>query len=456
MTGFLFTTAILLLVLGVLVFVHELGHYWAAKRFGVWVHRFAIGIGNPIKSLTFQRGETEWAIAWLPIGGYVKMASREEDPAAGVLEGGPENAMVPPDRVFEAKPIWQRMVIILAGVTLNFLFAWVVFVGLAYKNGSASDPTTAVARVNVAALPPGTEAASTIPIGVPITAVNGEPVAAWDEIAAAVVHGTRDEIVLSFGGGNPDITLPVHRDALAERARLMQALSPAHAPVIGGVTPSSRAAEAGLTTGDTIRTVNGEPVRLWVEAVDRIQASPERELVLEVQREGAVREVRVTPKAEPLSGEDTTTVGRIGAFNDRPVVYSDLSAWGAIEAGSRATWGASGTIFRTFRGLLTGRVDSGEIGGPIAIGQMAAAQARLGIESLLAFMALISVNLAVVNLLPIPVLDGGAFLILAAEGIMRRPLPVKVREVITMLGLGLVVLLMVLAFSNDIGRLLGR
>jgi regulator of sigma E protease len=101
-------------------------------------------------------------------------------------------------------------------------------------------------------------------------------------------------------------------------------------------------------------------------------------------------------------------------------------------------------------------VDSGEIGGPIAIGQMAAAQARLGIESLLAFMALISVNLAVVNLLPIPVLDGGAFLILAAEGIMRRPLPVKVREVITMLGLGLVVLLMVLAFSNDIGRLLGR
>jgi regulator of sigma E protease len=433
-TGFLYTTAILLLVLGVLVFVHELGHYWAAKYFGVWVHRFAIGIGNPIKSLTFQRGETEWAIAWLPIGGYVKMASREEDPAAGVLEGGPENAMVPPDRVFEAKPIWQRMVIILAGVTLNFLFAWLVFVGLAYKNGSASDPTTAVARVNVAALPPGAEAAANIPVGVPITAVNGVPVAAWEEITAAMVHGTRDEVVLSFGGGQPDIT----------------------PPVIGGVTPSSRAADAGLTNGDTIRTINGEPVRLWVEAVDRIQASPERELVLEVQRDGAVREVRVTPKAEALSGDDTTTVGRIGAYNDRPVVYADLSFWGAIEAGSKATWGASGTIFRTFRGLLTGRVDSGEVGGPIAIGQMAAAQARLGVESLLAFMALISVNLAVVNLLPIPVLDGGAFLILTAEGIMRRPLPGKVREVITLIGLGLVVLLMVLAFSNDIGRLLGR
>ncbi len=456
MTGFLYTTAILLFVLGVLIFVHELGHYWAAKYFGVWVHRFAIGIGNPIKSLTFKRGETEWAIAWLPIGGYVKMASREEDPSAGVLEGGAENASVPPDRVFEAKPVWQRMVIILAGVTLNFLFAWVIFVGLAYKNGSASDPTTAVARVNVAELPAGAEAAADIPVGVPITAVNGEAVAAWDEITAAMVHGSRDEVVLSFGGRHPDITIPLHRDALSERARLLQALSPAHAPVIGGVTPNSRAADAGLTLGDTIRAIDGEPVALWVEAVDRIQASPERELRLEVQRDGAVREVRVTPKAEALSGEDTTTVGRIGAFNNAPVIYSDLTFWGAVESGSQATWRASGMIVRTFRGLITGRVDTGEVGGPIAIGQMAAASARLGLDSLLAFMALISVNLAVVNLLPIPVLDGGAFLILTAEGIMRRPLPVKVREVITLIGLGLVVLLMVLAFSNDIGRLLGR
>ena len=125
MGGVAYTVAILLVVLGVLVFVHELGHYWAAKAFGVWVHRFAVGIGAPIKALSFRRGETEWAIAWLPLGGYVKMASREEDPSSGVLEGGAENAVVPPDRMFEAKPVWQRMVIILAGVTLNLVFAWV-------------------------------------------------------------------------------------------------------------------------------------------------------------------------------------------------------------------------------------------------------------------------------------------------------------------------------------------
>lgn len=455
MTGFLYTTAVLLLVLGVLVFVHELGHYWAAKRFGVWVHRFAIGIGAPIKGLTFQRGETEWAIAWLPIGGYVKMASREEDPSAGVLEGGAENAVVPPDRMFEAKPIWQRMVIILAGVTLNFAFAWLVFVGLAWKNGSATDPTTAIGRVEVAELPDGAEAAAQLPIGMPVAAVNGEPVASWDDITAGIVHGNANEIVFTFTGAT-EVRIPLHRDALAERGRLAAALRPAHAPVIGGVVPSSRAVAAGLEAGDTITAIDGAPVALWVDAVDRIQAAPERELVLTVRRDGEVREVAVTPKAEPRSGEDTTTVGRIGAANAVPLVYEDLSLGGAVAAGSRATWNASGTIFRTFRGLLTGRVDTGELGGPIMIGQMAASQARRGIESLLAFMALISVNLAVVNLLPIPVLDGGAFLILAVEGIVRRPLPVKVREVVTLIGLGLVIMLMVLAFSNDIGRLLGR
>ncbi len=455
MTGFLYTTAILLLVIGVLVFVHELGHYWAAKAFGVWVHRFAIGIGAPIKGLTFRRGETEWAIAWLPIGGYVKMASREEDPSAGVLEGGAENAVVPPDRMFEAKPVWQRMVIILAGVTLNFAFAVAVFVGLAWKNGRATDPTTAIGRVMVEQLPAGAEAAASLPVGVPVTSINGTPVLSWGDITTGIIHGDANEIVFGFAGA-PEVRIPLHRDALGERGRLADALRPAHAPAIGGVAPSSRALGAGLEVGDTITAIDGTPVTLWVDAVDRIQAAPERELTLTVRRNGEMRELTVTPKAEPRSADDTTTVGRIGAGNSVPVIYEELGLGGAIAAGSQATWNASGAIFRTFRGLLTGRVDTGELGGPIMIGQMAASQARLGIESLLAFMALISVNLAIVNLLPIPVLDGGAFLILAVEGIVRRPLPVKVREIITLIGLGLLIMLMVLAFSNDIGRLLGR
>ncbi|HEV8198110.1 MAG TPA: site-2 protease family protein, partial [Gemmatimonadales bacterium] len=135
MSGFLTNLLALIVVLGVLVFVHELGHFIAAKSFGIWVHRFALGIGKPIPGLKFHRGETEYAICWLPLGGYVKMASREEDPASAALEGGAASATVPPDRVFESKALWKRMIVIMAGVTMNVLFAWLVFSGLYFKNG---------------------------------------------------------------------------------------------------------------------------------------------------------------------------------------------------------------------------------------------------------------------------------------------------------------------------------
>jgi len=317
-------------------------------------------------------------------------------------------------------------------------FAWLVFVGLAWKNGSATDPTTAIGRVAAAELPAGTEALANLPVGRRVTAVDGIAVESWSDITSRIVHGDANTIAFSFDGA-PGVSVPLHRDALAERARLAAALRPAHAPVIGMVVPNSRAAAAGVEVGDTIVAIDGTPVALWVDAVDRIQAAPEVELRLTLRRDGAEREVAVTPKGEPLSP-----------------VYSDLTAGEAVVRGSEATVMASGSIFRTFRGLLTGRVDTGELGGPIMIGQMAANEARRGIESLLAFMAVISVNLAVVNLLPIPVLDGGAFLILLVEGITRRPLPTRLREAVTLVGLGLVIMLMVLAFSNDIGRLLGR
>lgn len=456
MSGFLYTTAVLLVVLGVLVFVHELGHYWAAKRFGVWVHRFAIGIGNPIKRLSFQRGETEWAIAWLPIGGYVKMASREEDPAAGVLEGGKENLLVPPDRVFEAKPVWQRMVIILAGVTLNFLFAWFVFTGLAWKNGRAVDPTTTIGYVATDALPAEARALAEVPVGTRITTVNGVAVESWDEVVQGIIHAPGNEVTLAFEGRAP-LVLPLHRDALVERSQLATALQAGWAPVIGSVLPSSRAEAAGFAVGDTLTAVDGVAVATWPEAVAQIQRNADREITVAVRRGGEALAIRVTPKPEPrLPPEDTSTVGKIGAGVEQPVVYEPLGLGGALATGTRATWVASGTIFRTFRGLLTGRVATDQIGGPIMIGQQAAQQARQGLEALLAFMAIISVNLAVVNLLPIPVLDGGAFLILLVEGVTRRPLPARLREVVTLIGLGAVILLMVLAFSNDIGRLLGR
>ncbi len=456
MSNIIFTVAILLVVLGVLVFVHELGHYWAAKRFGVWVHRFSIGMGKPVKALSFFRGETEWAISWLPLGGYVKMASKEEDPSSSVLEGG-HSTDVPPDRVFEAKPVWQRMVIILAGVTLNAAFAWVIFTGLALKNGRTFDPTTTIGRVDSVALPAEARELASIPAGTRITAVDGRAVESWDEIRERIATGDRNEIGLTFAGRDP-LVISLHRDALAERGRVALALEPQHSAVIGELTPNSPAARAGLQVGDSIVAINGLTVGQWSDAVKAIRAAGGVETRFDLVRNGVAATVMVTPRLERAIPADSTSpmIGRIGASARTPYRNESLGLVGAVRVGTELTAASAGAIVRTVRGLATRKVATREIGGPIMIGQMAAQQARAGFESLLAFMALISMNLAVVNLLPIPVLDGGAFLILVAEGIIRRPLPARLREAISLVGLGMIILLMFVAFRNDIARLLGQ
>jgi regulator of sigma E protease len=450
----LFTIAILGVVLGVLVFVHELGHFLAAKMFRVWVHRFAIGIGKPIPWLKFHWGETEWAIAWLPLGGYVKMASREEDPASSVLEGH-SAADVPPDRVFEAKPIWQRMVIILAGVTLNALFAWMVFTGLAWKNGRHFNPTTTIGHVNVRRLPPEAKELAALPNDTRIVSINGHVVTSWDDVVDQITASSENAIAFTFDGHAP-ITVPLHRDALLQRAQLAsEALEPFQSAVIGTLAPGYPAAKAGLQVGDSIVGVDSLRVTMWSDAVEQIKSAAGREISLTVIRKGAPLTIPVTPRAEREVADDSTSamVGRIGLSARSDYKTEPLGFVGAVKAGFNASVESAGTIFRTIRGLFSRKVAISNVGGPILIGQMAADQARQGLEPLLAFMAIISINLAVVNLLPIPVLDGGAFLILLVEGIIRRPLPAKLREAVSLVGLALVVLMMVVAFKNDIVRL---
>ncbi len=452
MISLLSTIALLAVVLGILVLVHELGHFWAAKTFGVWVHRFAIGIGKPIRALSFRRGETEYAIAWLPLGGYVKMASREEDPASSVLEGG-ASAAVPPDRVFEAKPLWQRMVIIVAGVTLNAVFAFLIFTGLAWKNGRQFDPTTAVGGVLSSQLPAEARQLASLPAGTRIVAINGRPMTSWGAVVDQISSGDRDTLHFTFAGV-PDVVVHIGRDALVQRAQLAAALEPLYPAVVGTLEGGYPAVAAGFEPGDSIVAINGAPVAQWADAVSRIQAAPGQRLAVDVVRKGTRRTLTVTPRAERT--DSGAEVGKLGVYVRTPVQVVPLGPIGAIGAGAAATASSAGMIFRTIRGLLNRQVASSELGGPILIGQLAAQTARAGLDSFLAFMALISINLAVVNLLPIPVLDGGAFLILAVEGVIRRPLPARLREAVTAVGLVLVVLLMVLAFKNDIARLLAK
>ncbi|MGH7518340.1 MAG: RIP metalloprotease RseP [Gemmatimonadales bacterium] len=445
----------LIVVLGVLVFVHEAGHFIAAKWAGIYVHRFSLGLGAPIPWLTRRRGETEYSISWLPLGGYVKMASREEDSAAAMLEGGEATAGVPPDRVFEAKPVWKRIVVILAGVVMNALLAWIIFVGLAYKNGRQVNPITTIGAVDTAGLPAGAAALRSLPVGTRVVGIGGTPVTTWNEIEDGILNAPEDRITLQLEGGRT-VELELHPDALTERVAAIQALRPLVPAVVDSVMRGSPAARAGIVTGDTITSVAGTPIRQWQDLLEVLADRPGQPVTVTVSRQGQPREFDMTPASTEVTENGTRRkVGRIGIYVDLPVRQEVLSLGEAVRVGTAATGVAATQIVRTVRGLFSGRVSTREVGGPILIGQMAGQQARLGLDQFLAFMAFISVNLAVLNLLPIPVLDGGQFVLLLAEGVLRRPLPVRLRERLTAVGLVFVVLLMVLAFSNDIRRLLG-
>jgi regulator of sigma E protease len=450
------TVVALIVVLGVLIFVHEAGHFVAAKWAGIYVHRFSLGLGPPIRWLTFRRGETEYSISWLPLGGYVKMASREEDIGSSALEGGAPAVAVPPNRVFEAKPIWKRMVVILAGVTMNALFAWLVFAGLAYKNGRQIDPVTRVGRVVGEQLPPQAQALKQIQPGTQILAINGDSVESWDEIVSSIANTSDEEVRLALADGKT-IVLPIHPDALEERIKAAQALQPYRAAVVDSLVPDRPAARAGMQRGDTVVAINGRPVQQWYDLVDVVQVNAGRNITMTVSRQGDRVNLSLRPYLDSIPGPNGKLrgVGRIGATVSAQSISQQLGLGEAIVAGGQASIRASSQIWRTLRGLFSGRISGRSVGGPILIGQMAGESARLGLDTFLGFMALISINLAILNLLPVPVLDGGQFLFLLAEAVIRRPLPLKLRERLTTVGLVLIVLLMGLAFSNDFRRLFG-
>jgi regulator of sigma E protease len=455
MTSALIAVLALIVLLGVLIFVHELGHFLAAKAAGIYVHRFSLGIGPPIPALTTRRGETEYAISWLPIGGYVKMASREEDPASSALEGGPASAAVPPDRVYEAKPIWVRMIVILAGVTMNVLFAWLIFSGLAYARGVTIYPVTTIGSVQKQGLPPGAEEMARLELGDRIVRVSGRPVATWEDVEDAILSTSADSFAVELEG-KPPVMVRIHRDALESRLRAARAIDPWIPPVADDVIVSGPAARAGVRKGDTLVALGGRDIIDWRQAVEIIEARPDQEIEVVVGRAAGRDTLTVHTLADSVADSlGKRKVGKIRLGVQHLEQHRPFGLGPALVEGGRRTLGSSTQIVRVVRGMLSGRVSTREVGGPIAIGAAAGQAAKLGVGVFVGYMGLISVNLAVINLLPIPVLDGGQFLFLLGEAVLRRPLNVKLRERLTMVGLVVIGLLMVLAFSNDIRRLLG-
>lgn len=446
---FLISVGALIVVLGVLIFVHEAGHFIAAKAMGIQVLRFSLGFGRPVISV--RRGETEYAISWLPLGGYVKMAGLEDEGFAGELEGGKMATPVDPDRAFDRKPIWQRLVVILAGVTMNMIFAFVTYSVLAYAGALKPDQTatTTVDSIAIQDLPAGAKALATLGRGDRIATVNGDSVATWGDLIERIVtepspvrlgvSGRSEPLVLEFAPGDTTDRLKV--------ARSMTVFLP---PIIAQVQPGGAGALGGMRPGDRILRAGADSIRSWQEFVNAVRSQPERHLPIVVLREGTARTLDVVPEkkveTDPTTNEQRT-FGMVGVVAERPVL-SAPGAVGAVRLGWRETSSKVSVIL-----LFLRRPRMQELGGPLTIGQVSGQAARVGFAFFLGFMAFLSVNLAVLNLLPIPILDGGQVVFLVAEAIRRRPLSVQLRARLTQVGFAVLVGIMLLAFRNDVLRM---
>jgi len=441
-------------VIGVLIFVHELGHFLAAKAVGIAVLRFSFGLG-PRTPIGLQIGETDYCISWIPFGGFVKMAGLEEEGAPGSLEGARQEQEVAPGRTFDAKPLWARIVVILAGVAMNALFAFALYVVIARAYGARFDPTVTVGSVDTARLPMGAAALRSLQSGDRIVRINGDSVASWDDVLEALLTAPGSRITIEVAGRSTPILVEVARSDEAARDSMAGAIEPWHEAIVGTVVSGQPAAQAGLRPGDRIVAAGGHPVPSWEVLVGIIEGSAGKPLPLEI-RQGS-QELRLTPtprasRTRDLATGETRVVGRIG-IGTQSLPSRPLGWLAATGEGFSQTVRAGGLILWTFKGLFTGAVSVRDIGGPILVGQMSGEFVQRGLDYFLGFIALFSINLAILNLLPIPVLDGGHIVFLVIEGVRGRPLSLEQRQRLTQLGFFVLVGIMALALANDFLRL---
>ena len=458
----LLTIGAAIVVLGAVIFVHELGHFLVAKATGVGVSRFSIGFG-PATPLRFRWGETEYVVAWFPFGGYVLMASEEEaamDETSGAraIEGGAALQAFPPERMFESKPLWARILVICAGVTMNMVFAWCIYTGLAAATGKTVDPTTTLAAVDTLVLPAQAGALAHLPYPLTVTRINGDSMTSWNDIEQAVLDPTSKRLVFSFAGRAQPVTVDIPGLPGDDRLKLWRAIGSRFAwPArIGLVLPGHPAAAAGLDSGDVILTADGDSTRYWAQLVQVIETHPADTVSLTVARGDSVFATRVVPEAQQDSDYATGgmhTVGKIGVGPGLALRHTSYDLVGALSAGVRRTVDMTRQIVSAVVALVAGRVSPRELGGPIFVGQLSGEAARIGFDAFLAFIALFSVDLAVLNLLPIPVLDGGRLVFLLAEAVLGRPLSRGLRLRLSQVGVALLLAIMLLALTNDVLRL---
>ncbi len=459
------TVVATVVVLGVLIFVHELGHFLAARSVGIPVERFSIGLGPRIAG--FTRGGTEFVISVIPLGGYVKMRGMDDE-VMEAIEGGKKEIEAPsayrapgdPPRStpgFDSKPVWARAWVISAGVLMNFLFAFVIYTVVSAGWGYPEMETTRFGILDPETLPADAASLAEVPLGAAIVSIGGGEVEHWGQVREAILEGPagRTPIVLEAPHGEVEIQLA----GSEERVAIFGAMEYWLDPVIDAVTPDGPASRAGIQAGDRVVAVGELPIWTWPELVDAVRSSPEREITLVVEREGRHLDLPVTPDAEEELDRETgeaSTIGRVGIIPVLPeIAYSSMPLLEAVPAGWNETVFIMAEILGFLGDLVTGQISARNVGSIVAIGEMSGQAAAEGLPTFLRFMALFSVNLAILNLLPIPVLDGGHLVFLGIESVRGRPLSVEQRLRWSQVGFVVLIGIMALALGNDLLRLVG-
>lgn len=442
-----------LITIGVLVFVHELGHFLAAISCGMRAEVFALGMGNRIwgwnkktgssfgslpKDLDLE-GNTDYRISAFPIGGYVKISGMVDESLDTEFE-----ATEPQPWEYRAKPVWQRMIVISAGVIMNILLAIAIFWGINYAQGEQFWQTNEIGMVvkNTPAEKAG------LHIGDKILAINGEQIEHWEAIQTAIYFDNigKDLSIKIDRSGNTQTLELSHNDIPDISESSFFGIMPTHTEAFISLVISGKPADkAGLLADDIILSINGIKIFNQSDVVTIVKNNPLKPISMEIKRKEEVKTLSVTPSEEGLIGI------QIGSRYTGPILEKKYSLLESFPRGVNQTFGATTLFIHSIWQLIVGKAEfSKSVGGPVKIAQMATRSAEIGIMSFLAFMALLSISLAVMNILPFPALDGGHVIVLLYEAIFRKPLPHIIQIRIQQVGMILLLSFMAFVIYNDI------
>ncbi len=448
----LITVVWFLVALGVLVTFHEFGHYYVARRCGVKVLRFSVGFGKPLYTWTGKTG-TQYTLAWIPLGGYVKMLDEREGEVPEALRA----------QAFNSKNVWQRIAIVAAGPVANFILAVLLFWGMLMPG------TTDVAPVIGKVAPESVAAQAGLEAGQEVLAVDGEPVHTWQDLNRVLMHrlGETGPITFVVKYANSSLQyesqaelrgwLKGEEDPDPVKGLGITLWTPEVRAELSQVMEGSPAAEAGLKAGDLLLAADDVLLDDWYALVEYVRARPNVAIDLRYERDGREAVATVTPREVVTdSGE---AIGQVGVMPVSPgwpeemIRRQEYGVTGAFVRAVDKTWETSAFVLLSVKKLIVGEISTKNLSGPITIAKVAGASAKAGLAYYVGFLALLSVSLGVFNLLPIPVLDGGHLLYYLIEAVKGSPVSEKVQVAGYQIGLVLVMGLMMLALYNDVMRL---